>query len=191
MEAQVQALQDDLAQQQAESQALLQQLQQQQALIQQLLQAQQQAQAPVVPPQAPAVPFALTPAQAIMDIIDLTETAGIKLHKAVTAPLATPFDGSPQKLASFLEDVKQHATDCGWMAADGLLIINNQDPVNPHDYNLITHHCMLSLENVRAIDCKQKLYSHSFITRLVWSYDMTPTPHPVQRCSTGKYGVQK
>ena len=121
-----------------------------QALIQQLLQAQQQDQAPVVPPQAPAVPFALTAAQAITYIVDLTKTAGIKLHKAVTAPLATPFDGSPQKLAFFLEDVKQHVTDCGWMAADGLLIINNQDPVNPHDYNLITHHCMLSLENVRA-----------------------------------------
>ena len=88
MEAQVQALQDDHAQQQAEFQALLQQLQQQQALIQQLLQAQQQAQAPVVLPQAPAVPFTLTPAQAITDIIDLTETASIKLHKAVTTPLA-------------------------------------------------------------------------------------------------------
>ena len=122
MEAQLQALQDDLALQQAQSQALLQQLQQQQALIQQLLQAQQ---ALIVPPQAPAVPFTLTPAQGITDVIDLTETAGIKLHKAVTAPLVTPYDGSLQKLASFLEDVKQHATDCGWMAADGLLIINN------------------------------------------------------------------
>ena len=150
MDAQVQALQDDLAQQQAETQALLQQLQQQQTLIQQLLQAQQQAQAPVVPPQAPAVPFALTPAQAITDIVDLTKTAGIKLHKAITAPLATLFDGSPHKLASFLKDVKQCATDCGWMAPDGLLIINNQDLINPHDYNLITHHRMLSLENVRA-----------------------------------------
>ena len=57
MDAQVQALQDDLAQQQAETQA------------QQLMQAQQQAQAPVIPPQAPAVPFALTPAQAITDVI--------------------------------------------------------------------------------------------------------------------------
>ena len=146
MDAQIQALQDDLAQQQAESQALLQQLQQQQALIQQLLQAQQQAQAPLIPPQAPVVPFTFTPAQAIMDVVDLTETASIKLHKAVTTPLATPFDGSPQKLASFLEDVKQHATDCGWMTADGLLIVNNQDPVK----NLITHHRMLFLQNVRA-----------------------------------------
>ena len=149
MEAQLQALQDDFAQQQAQSQALLQQLQQQQALIQQLLQAQQQ-QALIVPPQPPAVPFALMPAQAIKDVVDLTETAGIKLHKAVTTPLATLYDSSPQKLASFLENVKQHATDCGWMAPNGLLIINNQDPVNPHDYNLITYHCMLSLENVYA-----------------------------------------
>ena len=146
MEAQLQALQDDLAQQQAQSQALLQQLQQQQAIIQQLLQAQ----APIVPPQAPVVPFVLTPAHAITDAIDLTKTAGIKLHKVVTAPLVTPYDGSPQKLASFLEDIKQCATDCGWMAADGVLIINNQDPVNPHGYNLITHHCMLSLDNVHA-----------------------------------------
>ena len=85
-----------------------------------------------------------------MDIVDLTKTAGIKLHKAVTTPLMTPFDGSPQKLTSFLEDVKQRATDCGWMTTDGLLIVNNQDLANPHDYNLITHHCMLSLQNVCA-----------------------------------------
>jgi hypothetical protein len=39
---------------------------------------------------------------------------------------------------------------------------------------------------LRLIDWKLKLYSHSFITRLIWSYDMTPTPHPVQRCSVGK-----
>ena len=148
MEAQRQALQQDLTQQQAESQALLQQLQQQQALIQQLLQEQQ---VPIVPSQAPAVPFALTPAQAITDVINLTKTACIKLHKAVTAPLATLYDSSPQKLASFLEDVKQHATNCGWMAPDGLLrIINNQASFNPQDYNLITHHCMLSLANIHA-----------------------------------------
>ena len=41
-------------------------------------------------------------------------------------------------------------TDCGWMAPDGLLIINNQDLINPKDYNIITHHCMLSLENVHT-----------------------------------------
>ena len=104
VDAQIQALQQDLAQQQAETQVLLQQLQQQQAVIQQHLQAQQ---TPIVPPQVPTVPFALTPAQAIMDVVDLTETAGIKLHKAVTGPLITLYDGSPQKLASFLENINQ------------------------------------------------------------------------------------
>ena len=36
------------------------------------------------------------------------------------------------------------------MAHDGLLIISNQAPVNPQDYNLITHHRVLSLANVHA-----------------------------------------
>ena len=35
-------------------------------------------------------------------------------------------------------------------------------------------------------DDKQKLYSHSLITRLISLCDMTPTPHPIQRCSAGK-----
>ena len=39
------------------------------------------------------------------------------------------------------------------------------------------------------IDCKQKCYSHSFITRLILLFDMTLTPHPIQRCSAGKKGV--
>ena len=39
------------------------------------------------------------------------------------------------------------------------------------------------------IDCKQKLYSHLLITRLISLFDMTPTPHPIQRCSTGKKRV--
>ena len=39
------------------------------------------------------------------------------------------------------------------------------------------------------VDCKQKLYSHLLITRLISLFDMTPTPHPIQRCSTGKKRV--
>lgn len=78
----------------------------------------------------------------------MTTTAGIKLHKAIVAALATPFDGSPSKLQAFLDEVRQRASNSGWTA--NLLSISNQDPVNPVNYNLILHHRMLTLDNVRA-----------------------------------------
>jgi hypothetical protein len=53
------------------------------------LQAQPQVQAP-----NPAGPFALTPAQANQDVINLMQSNGIKLYKAITTPLDTKFNGS-------------------------------------------------------------------------------------------------
>jgi hypothetical protein len=76
-------------------QALQAQLQQQAATIA-AIQAQKQPQ---------VGPFALTPALATQDVIDMTTTAGIKLYKSIKEPRETKFDGSPSKLASFLDDV--------------------------------------------------------------------------------------
>jgi hypothetical protein len=101
MEAQLQALQD--------------QLQAQQALIQ-ALQAGQAAAVPPVVAQAavpPPGPFALTPALAMPDVIDLSTLTGIKLYKKITEPLEIPFDGTPAKLSSFLDSIAQRARDSG------------------------------------------------------------------------------
>lgn len=135
MDAQVQALQQQLAQQAAQIQA-------QAAQIAAVLQQQQQA-----PPVQPG-PFALTPAQAQQNVIDLTTAAGIKLHKQIVTPLATPFSGSVDKLMPFLAAVSDRAASSNWNA--GLLQVSNQDATNPIQHNLITQHRMLTLANVRA-----------------------------------------
>jgi hypothetical protein len=123
-------------------QALQQQLQQQAAQIVALQQALQAPQVHV------AGPFALTPALAQLNVINMMTTAGIKLYKAIVTALVTPFDGSLSKLQAFLDEVRQRASDSGWTA--NLLSISNQDPVNPVSYNLILHHQMLTLDNVCA-----------------------------------------
>jgi hypothetical protein len=122
-------------------QALLQQLTQQLTNQQQLLQQQaQQIAALQVQPAPPVSPlaFALMPAMAQDGIINYRDLAGIKLHKAIIAPLATLYDGTPSKLMAFLDGIKQCATNSGWNQA--LLSINNQDATNPVQLNLIVSH---------------------------------------------------
>jgi hypothetical protein len=80
----------------------------------------------------------------------MTESAGIKLHKQVTTPLTTLYDGTSANLQTFMEGINQRSKDSGWDVPNGLLSISNQAPINPQVYNLITHHRMLSLDNVRA-----------------------------------------
>jgi hypothetical protein len=127
--------------------AVLQGLINQVANLQAQLNAQAQVQPPVQAP-VPVGPFALTPARANQDVIDLTKTNGIKLYKAITTPLDIKFDGSSNKLLQFLDNVGQKASNYGWN--DALLSISNQDAINPQNHNLLRHHRMLSLENVRA-----------------------------------------
>lgn len=123
-----------------------------QALTQQVAQLQAQQQQPQVqqPAQNPNIvgQFALTPAQATQDVIDLSSATGIKLYRTITAPLETKFDGSPNKLLSFLDDVEQRARRFAWNEA--LLSISNQDPVNPIRRNLLSHHRMIPMSDVTA-----------------------------------------
>ena len=65
---------------------------------------------PAVPAQPapqppPPVQFALTPAQANQNILDLSSAAGQKLYKAAIAPLTTLFDGTAATIRMFLSDV--------------------------------------------------------------------------------------
>jgi hypothetical protein len=79
-------------------------------------------------------------------VIDLSTTAGIKLHRGIIAPLTTKFDGAENRLTSFLSAVADRATAANWAA---MLNIGNQDPVNPRFLNLVTQHRMLTLDNIR------------------------------------------
>lgn len=117
--------------------AIQQQLANQQADLQALIQAQQPA----------AGPFALTPAQARQNVIDLSSSSGIKLHKQIVTPLTTPFDGASHKLSAFLAAVSERANACNWTQT--LLQISDQG-APPTNRSLIAQHRMLSLENVHA-----------------------------------------
>mmetsp|Transcript_21623 Transcript_21623/g.36824 ORF Transcript_21623/g.36824 Transcript_21623/m.36824 type:complete len:423 (-) Transcript_21623:240-1508(-) len=105
--------------------------------------------APAVPPAAPAIAFALTPALAVIGIIDLSTTSGHKLWKAGTAALPTEYDGTPQGLHLFLYELEHRAEDFGW---DRLVTIDIAPPgaVRRVYRNLITQHRTISLENVKA-----------------------------------------
>jgi hypothetical protein len=127
-----------------------QQLQAMQDQINAMMAAAAQAQAAQVPA-APApigVQFAFGPAGANQGIIDYSSTAGIKLYKTITTPLEEKFDGSPGKLLSFMDDLRQKATNFGWH--DSILLIGDQHPTNPNDFNLIQNHRQLTMENVQA-----------------------------------------
>jgi hypothetical protein len=98
------------------------------------------------PPQ-PAL-FALSPALANQGIIDYTTSMGAKIRKAATDPLETLFDGKAANLQMFLKQVQDRARDSGWERI--LLTISDQDDLHPQDWNLITLHRMLTIQNVQA-----------------------------------------
>ena len=117
------------------------------ALVAQL--AAVQAQPPQQPQAQPQVgPFALTPATATQNVIDLTHSSGIKLYKVITTPLETKYDGSTNKLLAFLTEIELKAANYGWN--DALLLINDQNPVTPQERNLLQNHRLLTIANVRA-----------------------------------------
>ena len=149
LEQQLQDLQTQLtrqAQQSAQQQTQIAnqttQLTQQAALL-----AQQAAQ-PIVPPPVQPGPFALTPALANQNIIDLSSTKGIKLYKSITTPLDIKFDGSSKELVLFMDELKHKADENGWN--DMLLRVSDRHPVNPTFRNLITNHRLIDIEDVRA-----------------------------------------
>ena len=61
--------------------------------------AQITAQAAAAPPQAQPGPFALSPALANTNAIDLYSASGIKLYKSIIAPLDHKFDGSAKEFS--------------------------------------------------------------------------------------------
>ena len=112
--------------------------------------AQQAAQAaqPIVPPPVQPGPFALTPALANQNVIDLTSAQGIKLYKSITNPLDNKFDGSSKELILFMDELQHKADENGWNHT--LLRVSNRHPINPTRRNLLMHHRMIDIEDVRA-----------------------------------------
>ena len=87
--------------------------------------------------------FALTPAQANQNILDLSSAAGQKLYKAAIAPLTTLFDGTAATIRMFLSDVAARAESFHWHN-----ILNVPDAMGV-PRSLITAHRLLTLQDVR------------------------------------------
>ena len=87
--------------------------------------------------------FALTPAQANQNILDLSSAAGQKLYKAAIAPLTTLFDGTAATICMFLSDVAARAESFHWHN-----ILNVPDAMGV-PCSLITAHRLLTLQDIR------------------------------------------
>lgn len=62
------------------------------------------------------MPFALTPAEAITDVIDFLSASGGKLYRAATQKLDDePFDCSTERLHAFLDQINDRSTRYGWI----------------------------------------------------------------------------
>ena len=91
----------------------------------------------------PLVQFALTPAQANQNILDLSLAAGQKLYKAAIAPLTTLFDGTAATICMFLSDIAARAESFHWHN-----ILNVPDTMGV-PCSLITAHCLLTLQDIQ------------------------------------------
>ena len=69
-------------------------------------------------------------------------------YKSIVPPLDIKFDGKSTKVIPFLDDIQQKSIKQGWDTQ--LLQVNDKNPLNPQNWNLITHHRLVSLGNVRA-----------------------------------------
>jgi hypothetical protein len=111
-----------------------------------------QAAQPIVqqpPPQPPQPgPFALTPALANQNVLDLTTAQGIKLYKSITTPLLNTFDGSTKELVLFMDELKHKADEHGWNSA--LLRVSDRLPPTPTIRNLLVYHRLIDIADVRA-----------------------------------------
>ena len=135
LEQQLQALQTQLAAQTAQ-------------IAQQAAQLVQQAAQPVAQQPVQPGPFALTPALANQNVIDLASAQGIKLYKSITTPLDNKFDGTSSELVLFMDELRRKADENGWNHT--LLRVSDRHPITPTIRNLLVHHRLLDIEDVRA-----------------------------------------
>ena len=111
---------------------------------------------PVVPPVPPAIPaFALTPAVAVLGVVNLTTNVGRKLYESATQKVAEElYDCKPEGLYQFLQSVSNRARAFGWDdQINGILQIpvDAADPNSVTD-NLIENYGRISLADIRAFE---------------------------------------
>ena len=102
------------------------------------------AAAPVPVVQAPPLPFARTPAQAKVGILNYGTNEGMKIYNAAVAALTPKYDGNALGLHIFLKKVKERGHDFGWKA---IIDIPKADGTTK---NLIDQYGLIELEEIRA-----------------------------------------
>ena len=104
-------------------------------------------------PQAPA--FFLTPFQATVGVIDYRTSEGRKTYERATKQLdMEQYDGSPNGMFAFLDNLGRRASEHGWSDIDlGILMIpiNINDPTSPL-VNLLTNYGEINLQQIRDFE---------------------------------------
>jgi hypothetical protein len=108
-----------------------------------LLQNQPPPPPPVVAA-APIQPALVTPGQR-PGILDFDDAGMAKMWKAASAKLDTEFDGAPESLRLFLNDVKIRGEVFGWDTT-----IFNIHCLDLTDRNMVTQYGQISMEDIRA-----------------------------------------
>ena len=96
------------------------------------------------------VRFALTPAQAITGVIDMTTSEGRKIFEHGTRALSKDgFDCEADGLFGFVESLKARASTEGWAATGGILQIPQSTDPDVND-SLMQHYGSIQLKDIRA-----------------------------------------
>ena len=98
------------------------------------------------------VAFALSPAVAVVGLLDFTKSEHSKIYKSgIRAVTDTPFDCETEGLFQFLREVQDRASEMGWM--DGILNVDITEEGDEDEEtlsNLIENYGTLTLEQVIA-----------------------------------------
>ena len=98
------------------------------------------------------VVFALSPAVAVVGLLDFTKSEHSKIYKSgIRAVTDTPFDCETEGLFQFLREVQDRASEMGWM--DGILNVDITEEGDEDEEtlsNLIENYGTLTLEQVIA-----------------------------------------
>ena len=97
----------------------------------------------------PAVPFALSPAHAIVGPLDYTKAEHHKIYKSgIRSVTDDPFTCEADRLFQFLREVQDRAVEMGWM--EGILdVVTNNEGEEPQEVdNLIYNYGTITLEQV-------------------------------------------
>ena len=102
------------------------------------------AAAPAIGVPAPPLPYARTPAQAKVGVLNYGSNEGMKIYNAAVAALTPKYDGNALGLHIFLKKVKERGHDFGWRA---ILDIPKADGTIK---NLIDQYGLIELAEIQA-----------------------------------------